>query len=44
MTLWCDLTSYTKIPNPDDVQAFAPCSYATALYINNSCIEDIEPG
>jgi len=44
MALWCDLTNFTTIPNPNNVQAYAPCALANALYMNNSCLEEIEAG
>ena len=44
MALWCDQTNFTVLPNPDEIRSYAPSSKAVYLYMNISCLSQIDVG
>ncbi|CAK8672988.1 unnamed protein product [Clavelina lepadiformis] len=43
MTLWCDLTNLTQLPRPEEIKAQAPPSKSASLFMNDSCVDLINP-
>lgn len=44
LTLWCDYSNYTTIPDPDHIYQVKSCRNTLQLIVNDSCIQELTEG